>query len=174
MIKPGRSYQTVRSRVSSKWTKKNFGSNRNKPKRDLFRVCFGLFRETNKEKFSVCFGVSNLYRNNRNKQNCFETNRNNPVDKDKRKKSPKTKHTVAEQINYFWKNIEARINIHPDPRSRIGISSPCQLTEKSKHPCALKVIELLCGLLYCERYAKKVATLVCKNGIVKLPRKVWK
>jgi hypothetical protein len=31
-------------------------------------VCFG---------FLVFFGVSNLYRNNRNKQNCFETNRNN-------------------------------------------------------------------------------------------------
>jgi hypothetical protein len=30
--------------------KNNFGSNRNKPKQDLFRVCFGLFRET-KEKF---------------------------------------------------------------------------------------------------------------------------
>ncbi len=41
------------SRVSSKWTKKIFDSNRNKPKQDLFRVCFGLFRETNKEKFSV-------------------------------------------------------------------------------------------------------------------------
>ncbi len=66
----------VQSRVSSKW-KKKFGSNRNKPKQDLFRVCFGLFRET-KKKFPVCFGVSNLYRNNRNKQNCFETNRNNP------------------------------------------------------------------------------------------------
>jgi hypothetical protein len=33
-------------RVSSKQTKINFGSNRNKPKLDLFRVCFGLFRET--------------------------------------------------------------------------------------------------------------------------------
>ena len=33
-------------RVSSKQTKINFGSNRNKPKQDLFRVCFGLFRET--------------------------------------------------------------------------------------------------------------------------------
>jgi hypothetical protein len=28
--------------------KKNFGSNRNKPKQDLFRVCFGLFCETKK------------------------------------------------------------------------------------------------------------------------------
>jgi hypothetical protein len=37
-------------RVSSKQTKINFGSNRNKPKQDLFRVCFGLFRET-KNKF---------------------------------------------------------------------------------------------------------------------------
>ncbi len=26
--------------------KKNFASNRNKTKQDLFRVCFGLFRET--------------------------------------------------------------------------------------------------------------------------------
>ena len=32
------------SRVSSKQTKIIFGSNRNKPKQDLFRVCFGLFR----------------------------------------------------------------------------------------------------------------------------------
>jgi hypothetical protein len=31
--------------------KKNFGSNRNKPKQDLFRVCFGLFRETKKTNF---------------------------------------------------------------------------------------------------------------------------
>ena len=38
-------------RVSSKQTKIIFGSNRNKPKQDLFRVCFGLFRETKKKKF---------------------------------------------------------------------------------------------------------------------------
>ena len=31
--------------------KKIFGSNRNKPKQDLFRVCFGLFRETQKKNF---------------------------------------------------------------------------------------------------------------------------
>ncbi len=63
--------------MSSKQTKINFGSNRNKPKQDLFRVCFSLFRETKKKKF-WCFGVSNLYRNNRNKQICFVTNRNSP------------------------------------------------------------------------------------------------
>jgi hypothetical protein len=28
----------------------NFGSNRNKPKQDLFLVCFGLFRETKDKK----------------------------------------------------------------------------------------------------------------------------
>jgi hypothetical protein len=39
-----------RARVSSKQTKINIGSNRNKPKQDLFRVCFGLFRETKKKK----------------------------------------------------------------------------------------------------------------------------
>jgi hypothetical protein len=46
--------------VSSKQTKLNFGSNRNKPKQDLFRVCFGLFRETKNKKFrfvSVCFDL---------------------------------------------------------------------------------------------------------------------
>ncbi len=41
----------VVNRVSSKQTKINFGSNRNKPKQDLFRVCFGLFRETKNNKF---------------------------------------------------------------------------------------------------------------------------
>ncbi len=30
---------------------KNFGSNRNKPKQDLFRFCFGLFHETKNKKF---------------------------------------------------------------------------------------------------------------------------
>jgi hypothetical protein len=35
-------------RVSSKQTKKIFSSNRNKPKLNLFRFIFGLFRETNK------------------------------------------------------------------------------------------------------------------------------
>ncbi len=52
------------TRVTSKQTKKNFGSNRNKPKQDLFRFGFGLFRETKNTKFrfiSVCFGVLNLY-----------------------------------------------------------------------------------------------------------------
>jgi hypothetical protein len=59
---------------------KSFGSNRNKPKLNLFRFIFGLFRETNKFFFrfvSVRFGISDQYRNNRNKQICFETNRKN-------------------------------------------------------------------------------------------------
>jgi hypothetical protein len=40
--------------TKTKQTKINFGSNRNKPKQDLFRVCFGLFRE---KKFGLfrCF-----------------------------------------------------------------------------------------------------------------------
>jgi len=46
-----------RIRVSSKQTKINFGSNQNKPKQDLFRVCFGLFRETKRKNFGLfrCF-----------------------------------------------------------------------------------------------------------------------
>ncbi len=43
---------------------------KNKPKQDLFRFV------SQNQKISVCFGVSNLYRNNRNKQVCFETTRN--------------------------------------------------------------------------------------------------
>ena len=49
--------RTVAHRVSSKQTKINFGSNRNQPKQDLFRVCFGLFRETKIKNFGLfrCF-----------------------------------------------------------------------------------------------------------------------
>jgi hypothetical protein len=54
--------------------KKNFGSNRNKICFAFVSVCF----VKPKKKFFGCFGVSNLYRNNRNKQSCFETNQNNP------------------------------------------------------------------------------------------------
>jgi hypothetical protein len=60
--------------------KKFFSSNWNKPKLNLFRFILGLFRENNKLFFrfvSVRFGVSDPYRNNQNKQICFETNRNN-------------------------------------------------------------------------------------------------
>jgi hypothetical protein len=58
------------TRVSSKQTKIFFGLNRKKPKLGLFRFIFGLFRETNKLFFrfvSVRFGVSDPYRNNRNR-----------------------------------------------------------------------------------------------------------
>jgi hypothetical protein len=41
-------YSYGQYRVSAKQTKINFGSNRNKPKLNLFRFTFGLFRETNK------------------------------------------------------------------------------------------------------------------------------
>jgi hypothetical protein len=43
-------FERLTVRVSSKQTKIIFGSNRNKPKQDLFRVCFGLFREPKKKK----------------------------------------------------------------------------------------------------------------------------
>ncbi len=45
-------------------------------------------------KFSVCFDVSNLYRNNWNKQNCFKTNWNNP------KFSEKYQNMLS--IKLFW------------------------------------------------------------------------
>jgi hypothetical protein len=64
------------NRVSSKQTKINFGSNRNKPKQDLFRVCFGLFRET-KNKIFWFVSVFRIYikttETNRNKPKRFST-----------------------------------------------------------------------------------------------------
>jgi hypothetical protein len=98
------------TRVSSNW-KKNFGSNQNKPKQDLFHV-FRFVSWNQKLKFSVCFGVLNLYWNNRNKQNCFDSNqnkRNNP------KFSEKYQNMLS--IKLFWmvfclfwfnRNIETR------------------------------------------------------------------
>jgi hypothetical protein len=84
-------------RVSSKQSNFFFGLNRNKPKLNLFRSFFGLFRETQKKIFSVCFGVSDRYRNNQNKQNFVETNRNKP------KKFPKNiiYYRVRETVNFF-------------------------------------------------------------------------
>ncbi len=68
-------------RVSSKQTKIIFGSNRNKPKQDLFRVCFGLFRETKNKKFrfvSVFRTYMETTETNRTVSWQTETNRNNP------------------------------------------------------------------------------------------------
>ncbi len=68
------SYIPIYCRQGVLETKKQKNCNKPKPQ-DLFRLCFGLFRETNNNKFlfvSACFSVSNLYQNNRNKQNCFE------------------------------------------------------------------------------------------------------
>ncbi len=69
------------TRVSSKQTKIVFGSNRNKPKQDLFRVCFGLFRETKNKKFwfvSVFRTCIETTETNRTVSWQTETNRNNP------------------------------------------------------------------------------------------------
>jgi hypothetical protein len=71
----------VWGRVSSKQTKINFGSNRNKPKQDLFRVCFGLFRETKNKKIrfvSVFRTYTETTETNRSVSHQTETNRNNP------------------------------------------------------------------------------------------------
>jgi hypothetical protein len=48
-------YSTLGAGMGVLETKKNFGANRNKPKRDLFRFCFGLFRETKNNKKVRCF-----------------------------------------------------------------------------------------------------------------------
>jgi hypothetical protein len=74
--------------VSSKQTKIIFGSNRNKPKQDLFRVCFGLFRETKKKNFG-------LFR-------CFEPISKQPKQTDLfRNKTKQTEKTLN-----FWKNFQ--------------------------------------------------------------------
>jgi hypothetical protein len=74
------------SRDSSPYSRKGvLETDKNKfrfePKQTETISVSGLFRFCSwnqKLKISVCFGVSNLYRNNRNKQNCFVTTRNKP------------------------------------------------------------------------------------------------
>ncbi len=63
--------------VSLKQTKIIFGSNRNKPKQDLFRVCFGLFRETKTKKFRFV-SVFRTYIETTKTNWTVSTNRNNP------------------------------------------------------------------------------------------------
>jgi hypothetical protein len=75
------------TRVSSKQTKINFGSNRNKPKQDLFRVCFCLFRETKK---NFC-----LFR-------CFELISKQPKQTDLFRNKPKQTETTLN----FLKNSQ--------------------------------------------------------------------
>ncbi len=68
------------TRVSSKQTKINFGSNLNKPKQDLFRVCFGLFRETKNKTFrfvSVFRTYIETTETNRSVSHQTQTNLNN-------------------------------------------------------------------------------------------------
>jgi hypothetical protein len=60
--------------VSSKQSIYFFGSNRNKPKLNLFRLFFDLFCKTKIHFFRF---VSDRYQNNRNKQNFVQTNRKN-------------------------------------------------------------------------------------------------
>ena len=67
--------------MSSKQTKINFGSNRNKPKQDLFRVFFGLFHETKNKTFrfvSVFRTYIETTETNRSVSHQTETNGNNP------------------------------------------------------------------------------------------------
>ncbi len=71
---------TIPNRVSSKQANFVFGSNRNKPKLNLFRLFFGLFCKTKKHFFRfvpVYFGDPDRYRNNQNKQHFLETNLKN-------------------------------------------------------------------------------------------------
>jgi hypothetical protein len=66
------SKKQISIRVSSKQLIFFFSSNRNKPKLYLFRLFFALFFSRSQTKFfSVCFGVSDRYRNNLNKQNLW-------------------------------------------------------------------------------------------------------
>jgi hypothetical protein len=54
-----------------KQTKINFGSNRNKPKQDLFQVCFGLFRETKNKKFQFISVFQTYIETNETKTELF-------------------------------------------------------------------------------------------------------
>jgi hypothetical protein len=62
-------------RVASKQTYFCFGSNRNKPKRDLFQFCFGLFRELKKIFFGLFPCFETVLERTETKNRRFETNR---------------------------------------------------------------------------------------------------
>ncbi len=69
----------LKGRVSSKQSNFFFGSNRNKPKLDLFRLFFGLFRETK----NIIFGLFWCFGSVQKQPKQTEFSRNKP------KKSPK-------------------------------------------------------------------------------------
>jgi hypothetical protein len=68
---------------------------------------FGLFCETKNKEILFCFGVSNLYRNNQNKQNCFKINRNNPKFSEKYQNKLSIKlFRLVFSLFWFNRNIE--------------------------------------------------------------------
>ncbi len=89
--------------------KKNFSLNRNKPEQDLFCFSVSNYIETTETKQILFWFVSvqteifllfRGHRNNWNKQNCFETNPNNP------KFSENYQNTVCSLWNCFgWSSV---------------------------------------------------------------------
>ncbi len=73
-----KSFCCLSSRVSSKQSNFFFGSNRNKPKLNLFRLFFGLFRETKKHLFRFVLVFRTGIETTETKKNFHETNRNKP------------------------------------------------------------------------------------------------
>jgi hypothetical protein len=72
---PKQTEKTSKQRSLLGYLRNNYffvGLNRNKPKLNLFRLFFSLFFSQNPPKYVLfCFGVSDRYRNNRNKQNLW-------------------------------------------------------------------------------------------------------
>ena len=135
--------------MSRKQTQKNFCSNRNKAKQDLFLLCFGLFRVTKYKKFRfvpACFGVSNLYRNNQNKQNCFETNQNNP------KFSEKYQNMLSIKTLCF--GIEAKQTVLK--QTKINQNNPKFSDKKYQNMLSIKLFWLLFCLF---RFIRNTETL---------------
>jgi hypothetical protein len=106
--------------VSSKQTKKNFGSNRNKPKLDLFRLIFGLFRETNKTFFWLFRFVSVF----RIRIEITETNATDSKQTKKNKKIQKKQKKNIFCILYCVANNSMKevLYINPNPHCFIAIT----------------------------------------------------
>jgi hypothetical protein len=85
------------ARVSSKQTKFFFGSNRNKPKLNLFRFIFVLFRETN-NKFFRLFRFVSVFRTR------FETTETNRSVSKQTEKNEKTKNE-PKQIEFRFVSV---------------------------------------------------------------------
>ncbi len=97
-----------RSRVSSKQSNFYFGSNRNKPKLNLFRLFFGLFHETKKQFFAVYFGLFRCFGSVSKQPKQTELCRNKPKQTETNQKISKKRSLWGSRNSNFFSRLEPK------------------------------------------------------------------